>query len=276
MKIKNNQGQVRNGIKIFGFIFLVNNVLVIASLLPSPDSVTLWIQAGAVLIISWLCLRWEKNVLSSIGLCINSNFVSEFLIGTIFGILLILVSALTIKSFGGFDWVRNSQVSLGQLFYSSVPFIAISVTEELIFRGYAFQRAIRGFGRILALTLFGGLFILMHWNNPGMTGSTKFLASLGIGLASVLLGLAYIRTGSLALPIGIHLGWNWAQGSLLGFGVSGTKSRGYWEPIFNDFPSWFTGGEFGLEASLPGVLICLIACFSIGFWRPDRNHEKMS
>jgi uncharacterized protein len=64
-----------------------------------------------------------------------------------------------------------------------------------------------------------GYFLLIHMNNPGITGNTKLLASANIFLASIMFGLAFIRTGSLAL----HFIANWAQGTLLGFGVSGMK-----------------------------------------------------
>jgi hypothetical protein len=75
-----------------------------------------------------------------------------------------------------------------------------------------------------------------------------------------LLGLAYLRTESLAMPIGINLGWNWAQGSLLGFGVSGTGfAHGIWTPALAAKPHWITGGDFGLEGSLLCAPICLLA-----------------
>jgi hypothetical protein len=87
-------------------------------------------------------------------------------------------------------------------------------------------------------------------------------------LAAILLGLCYLRTRSLALPIGLHLGWNWAQGSLLGFGVSGTTEvQGLWRPVFHGRPEWLTGGAFGLEASLPCALVCGLAIFLLGRWK---------
>jgi hypothetical protein len=106
----------------------------------------------------------------------------------------------------------------------------------------------------------------MHWGNPGMHGATKIWATVNIALAAVLLGLCYLRTRSLALPIGVHLGWNWAQGSLLGFGVSGTTDiKGLWTPVFHSKPEWLTGGAFGLEASLVCTLVCGVAI--LGLWR---------
>jgi hypothetical protein len=116
--------------------------------------------------------------------------------------------------------------------------------------------------------VFAALFALMHWGNPGMHGATKAWATVNIALAAILLGFCYLRTRSLALPIGVHLGWNWAQGSLLGFGVSGTTDiKGAWTPVFHGKPEWLTGGAFGLEASVLCTLVCAAVIFGLWRWR---------
>ncbi len=110
-------------------------------------------------------------------------------------------------------------------------------------------------------------FALGHWGNPGMQGATKVWASLNIGLAAIMLGLAYLKTRSLALPIGLHLGWNWAQGTLLGFGVSGNAEVGFLRPVFHGQPEWLTGGAFGLEASLPAILVLVAFILYLSRWK---------
>ena len=101
-----------------------------------------------------------------------------------------------------------------------------------------------------------------------MEGGTRVWATINIGLAAILLGFCYLRTQSLALPIGVHLGWNWMQGSVLGFGVSGTTDfPGIWAPVLHDRPTWLTGGAFGLEASLICTLVCSAAIFALWRWR---------
>jgi membrane protease YdiL (CAAX protease family) len=269
-QIKNPDGQARSGYKIFGFIALLLGLgalaalLVMLGLLPGGPAGE-WALAAAALGASWLCLKWEGEPLSSIGLRMNVRFFIEFAIGALLGAALIMAIALTIKLFGGFAWERG-QASLGGIFYMLAPFLALSVYEELLFRGDIFQRAVQGMGRAYALLLFALFFVVGHWGNPGTVGPTKLRGSLNIGLASRMLGLAWIKTKSLALPFGIHLGWNWAQGPLLGFGVSGGQLQGYWKPMFNDMPQWFTGGSFGLEASLPGAIVCAVACAGLAAW----------
>ncbi|MDP2875687.1 MAG: CPBP family intramembrane metalloprotease, partial [Holophaga sp.] len=112
------------------------------------------------------------------------------------------------------------------------------------------------------------LFGIAHWGNPGMLGAVKYWATLDIALAAVFLGLAYLRTRSLALPIGIHLGWNWTQGNVLGFGVSGTTGHPGWiRPIFHGKPEWMSGGTFGIEASIFGVIAVLIGIYLLWQWK---------
>jgi membrane protease YdiL (CAAX protease family) len=89
-----------------------------------------------------------------------------------------------------------------------------------------------------------------------------YLAGANVFLASILFGLAYVRTRSLAMPLGLHLAANLAQGPVLGFGVSGTEGASLLVPSISGAPDWLYGGKFGLEASLPG-LACLVALLVI-------------
>ena len=100
-----------------------------------------------------------------------------------------------------------------------------------------------------------------------MEGTTQVLATIDTALGAILLGLAYLRTGSLALPIGIHFGWNWVQGSLLGFDVSGVDQAGWLLPELLDKPQWLTGGEFGPEASVFAMGVDAVAVFLAWRWK---------
>ncbi|HAT30727.1 MAG TPA: hypothetical protein DCW29_07705 [Janthinobacterium sp.] len=72
--------------------------------------------------------------------------------------------------------------------------------------------------------IFAFLFAQVHTLNPGMSGLTMVFGLLNIFLASLMLGYCYLRSGSLALPVGVHLGWNWTQ-SALGFSGSGNAPK---------------------------------------------------
>jgi len=225
-----------------------------------------WLGAALGAAASAICLRLEGRPFGSIGFVPGGRWVRDLLLGTLGGILLILTTALVIRGFDGFHWMRATDVGLRQLGFAAAVFLGVGFNEEILARGYPFQRLVEGGGPWVGQLSFAAFFALLHWGNPGMHGATKVWATLNIGLAAVLLGFCYLRTRSLALPIGMHLGWNWAQGSLLGFGVSGnTDIKGLWTPVFHGKPEWLTGGAFGLEASLPCALICGAAI--LGLWR---------
>lgn len=129
------------------------------------------------------------------------------------------------------------------------------ITQELLVRSYIFQELWSKFGAMSALVTTTVLFVALH-AAPILQGGTQgLIAGLNIFLASVLLGLAYLRTGALWAPIGIHLGWNGLQGPVLGISVTGTDiGLGQWR-VF-EFPGapLLTGGELGVEGGLAGLL----------------------
>lgn len=271
----NRQGTVRSGWKVFGFISLSMSLLAIKQAgrsllhLPRPSmAINVWIHVALISVASIICVRLEKRSFLGLGLRLGSRWLVECAVGTLGGILLILLTALIVKGFGGFHWERTPAVGVPQLLIMAISFLGVAFAEEMSDRGYPFQRLIEGVGPGWGQLVFAGIFALEHWGNPGMHGATRAWATLNIGLAAILLGFCYLRTRSLALPIGVHLGWNWAQGSLLGFGVSGTTSfKGLWTPVFHGRPEWLTGGSFGLEASLPLALVCGAAILLLWRWK---------
>jgi len=74
------------------------------------------------------------------------------------------------------------------------------------------------------------------------------------------MALAYLRTNSLWLPIGLHIGWNLAQ-ALLNLAVTGQKFANGEETIILSGPVIITGGTAGLEGSviaLPSVIVGIL------------------
>lgn len=269
------KGRVRNGWKVLGYaacVLALGFILELAFGLVPPhlrtEDVGVWLEFLVFLGAAWACLRLEGESLASIGFRFGGRWSREFALGALGGFLLMAATAGIVRLAGGFHWVRTPGVGPAALARALLLYLGVGFAEETGFRGYAFQRLVRGLGPWGAQLLFALLFAMAHWHNPGMAGATKIWATVNIALAAILLGLAYLRTGSLALSIGIHLGWNWTQGSLLGFGVSGTTGTpGWWSPVFQGRPAWLTGGAFGLEASLPCALVCGLAILLLALWK---------
>lgn len=272
---KNPQGEVRNGWKAGGFVLvfaaLIILVNVVAKHLLHLGQVNLLVNktlsTAIILAAGWICLAFEGKPFSAMGYRMNTRWAGELGLGVLAGAGIMVLTALLTLGAGGFHWVRGGG-TLASTGWGLLLFVIVGFNEETLFRGYLFQRLVAGLREWPAQVLMAFLFALAHWSNPGMSGATKVWATLNIALAAVLLGLCYLKTKSLALPIGVHIGWNFTQGNLLGFGVSGTsEAKGLLQPVFHSRPEWLTGGTFGLEASLPCAVVCLVAVILLARWK---------
>jgi membrane protease YdiL (CAAX protease family) len=160
------------------------------------------------------------------------------------------------------------------LVYGVYMFLFVALLEENLCRGFLFQRLTDGAGFWVAQIAFGAVFVFGHWENPGMSGVTKVIASVDLFLGAILLGLAWRRTRSLALPVGIHLGWNWTQGFLLGFDVSGIGAPGWFHPQLLGDAVWLNGGAFGPEASVFAIVVDIAVIALLWRWRPQPLRER--
>ncbi len=160
---------------------------------------------------------------------VNEAWIKTLFSGILIGASLMLTPAFILFLFGAVQW-RVNTIDYSSIVSVTFLFVSIAVAEELLFRGFIFQRLISGIGQWKAQLIIGGLFLLTHLNNPGMTGIIKAFASINIFLASIMFGLAFIRTKSLSMPIGLHFMANWVQGVVLGFGVSGNEQTSILKP----------------------------------------------
>jgi uncharacterized protein len=101
-----------------------------------------------------------------------------------------------------------------------------------------------------------------------MIYSAKICVCSNIYLASLLFGLAFTRTRSVAMPLRIHFMANWVQGGSPGFGVSGTNQSGILIPVFRQNFDWLSGGSFGLEGSPLGLICVVVALILLNTWKP--------
>ena len=265
----NSQRQLRNGWWILIF-FLVLAMLLLPTILQAQKNsmdVSIGVQVMIIALTSLICQLLRRESLVELWGKFDARWLKELFIGGLIGSALMLIPAFVLAIFGLVEWRWNPE-GISVLLPSLSLFAGVAVAEELLFRGFVFQRLISGVGQWIAQLSMAAYFLLTHLNNPGMTGSIKVMASLNIFLASILFGLAFIRTRSLAMPLGLHWMANWVQGGILGFGVSGTEQSGLLMPTFGDAPIWLTGGQFGLEASLPGLICIVIMLLVVYMMKP--------
>ncbi len=272
--LRNDNGQLRNGwwILLFIAIFLASQLVYhpVSRGLQQIGARKEWLAplpVVFVLLVTWICMRLRRQALSGVGLRLDATWLGQVLCGIAFGAVEMLAVAALIFLAGGVRFELDPARAVAALAHGVWFFAWVAVLEELLFRGFVFQRLVDGIGAPMALLLAASLFTLAHWGNPGMEGSTLAWATIDNGLGAILLGLAYLRTGSLALPMGIHFGWNWTQGSVLGFDVSGLSQAGWLLPHLLDKPQWLSGGAFGPEASVFSVAVDAAAVLLLWRWK---------
>ena len=258
----NSERQLRNGWWILMFFLVLASLLVPTLIATQQNSmeVSMELQAIIIVLTSFICQLLRRKPLTELLGKFNGRWLKELCVGGLIGSAPMMIPAFILGVFGWVDWQWNPN-GVSALSSSLLLFAAVAIAEELLFRGFVFQRLISGLGQWPAQLITAAFFLLTHLNNRGMTDSIKLMAGVNIFLASILFGLVFIRTGSLAMPIGLHLMANWMQGGVLGFGVSGTEQSGLLIPAFEEVPVWLTGGQFGLEASVPGLVCLAVALF---------------
>ena len=209
-------------------------------------------QLFGTLFTVWLFQKFvNRESFTSIGLEF-SGYKDDFVSGLLLGVGLIALGFGTLYIFN-FLSVASIQFSLiDQLFYLSL-FAVVSLNEEIAIRGYILQNLSSSFNKYIALVLSSLVFMIMHIGNPNMSAVPLF----NLFLAGLLLGVYCIHKNNLWFPIGAHITWNYFQGPVLGFEVSGNDV----DSIFIQSLSGselITGGEFGFEGSIILTVLMII------------------
>lgn len=130
-------------------------------------------------------------------------------------------------------------------------------------RGYLLGRMLRTrINKFLALFISSLIFACMHLLNPHVT----WLSMLNLVLAGMLLGVSYLYTRNLWFPISLHLFWNWIQGPVLGYEVSGNQFGGSLLKLQLSNQTMINGGAFGFEGSIVCTVLELILIGTLIWW----------
>lgn len=200
----------------------------------------------------------EKRSLSSIGFNKN-NWLKKYSLGFLIGLAMMSIIVLILLPFGYITVDKNPIQPVGVSAIASVLVILFGwiiqgATEEIVTRGWLLNvlstKYNIGVGLLISSTLFG----LMHLTNPNV----NYIAVINIILVGLFYGLYVIKTNDLWAVCGMHSAWNFAQGNLFGFEVSGLDvSVGSLIDLNLVGSDFVTGGIFGPEAGITATFILL-------------------
>lgn len=212
---------------------------------------------AAALIAGYLCARFFEGLpWRSLGLTLHSGWLRDLIVGLVVGFVSLAIAVgVTLPTRGllfGFNNLGLMSVA-GSMIGSGALFFVAALAEEAIFRGYGLQTLTRAKLAWLAVVLTSVPFGLVHLRNPNVVPGITFINTV---LAGLWFAVAYLRTRSLWLPLGLHWSWNWALGWFFGLPVSGAHVVS--TPLLKALdvgPFWLTGGSYGIE----GGLACTVA-----------------
>lgn len=199
----------------------------------------------SVFLSAWVVWRFRKVSLAVWGRSLALRR-KDVLAGILLAVVLYAVG-FGISLLAGAIEVAGVALNLSTLFISLGFCLLVAITEELALRGFVLERMLQGgVNKFWALFLSAALFSLIHIGNPNF----DFLSFINLLLAGILLGSSYIYTRNLSFPIALHWFWNWIQGPVLGYEVSGNKFCDGLLTLHLPEANLINGGAFGFEGSI--------------------------
>lgn len=234
-------------------------------------------SAIAFTLATWIAWRWlDRKPFLELGLNWTPEAGRDLAFGTLlpaalFAGIYVVEWAAGWLTFHGWAWEMGPSRVIPQLIAWLVIFLIVGYQEELLSRGYHLQTLIDGLNLTWAVVISSSVFAILHIFNP----SADLTSTLGIFAAGLFLAYGWIRTGQLWVPIGIHIGWNFFQGPIFGFRVSGLETF-HLVSHSVDGPSLLTGGEFGPEAGLLGLAAMALGTAATWWYTRGRSPGLLS
>lgn len=211
---------------------------------------------GGTMLATWLFRHFiDRQSVWSLGFDYRHRF-NDAIMGFGVGAGLIAIGFVLLWAIGAIK-IIGLHIHPLNLFLFVLLLIAVSLNEEISVRGYMLFNLLQSLDKYVALAISAVVFGVLHALNPNFSA----VALLNIILAGVLLGIYYVHQKNLWFPFTLHFAWNFFQGPVFGFEVSGTNLSGIIEQEVSG-SVWLTGGSFGFEGS---VLLSVLLLAAIGF-----------
>lgn len=289
MVFKNKSNEIRSGWKIlvvfaltYGLSIIVSIILgivlgVIGSATGNADYlltgniasimnneliflVSVALSNGVSIISCIIVWRWlDKKKIREMGLTSIKSNSKEFLVGLVAGAITISIVSIGIICFGNVEFVNSvnkPNISLS-LVYGLIAFAFVGFGEEILSRGYIMSVLKQTRSKWVVLVGPALIFAMLHLANNGIS----ILAFINLFLVGLLFAYMFMKSKNIWMPIGYHITWNYFQGYIWGFGVSGNDVQGLYK-IKNVSDNIINGGAFGPEG---GLMVTIVICLTFGF-----------
>lgn len=206
----------------------------------------------------------DEGRLAAQGFPTHGAWFRQIVDGTLLGAAMVTGCVLAIRLAADVQFTMRPSAR-GFLAVALLAFLiaVAAMKEEVACRGYLFQRLIEAggtrWGPPLGIVVMSLLFGLLHIGNPQVTRG----AVVNTVVIGAVLALAYLRTGALWLPFGIHFGWNFMLGVVFGLPVSGITEFAVLVQGRAQGPVWLTGGGYGIEGSAVATVVILLGIVPI-------------
>lgn len=210
---------------------------------------------GTSIVVCFFVKYVDKEKFIDIGFRFK-NRINEFWTGLLIGFIIMLIGFGLLVLL---DEIKFQEIAINfkEISFSIALFILVSLTEEILYRGYVLRNLMYSFDKYIALIISSIIFSTMHGLNPYV----DTIGFLNIFLAGILLGITYINTKNLWFPIALHFSWNFFQ-TFLGFNVSGQNAYS----VINfkiEKSTILNGGAFGFEGSILSLIAITITIIAI-------------
>jgi membrane protease YdiL (CAAX protease family) len=272
----NTGSQVRSGWKFAAYVmfflilYLAAAVIVTSILAPSAEELmdnqlvvlamnqfALFIPAAGAMLLTVRFL--DHRPLRTFGVGFMPNWRAHLLWGLGIAAVMLGVMLAGCYAFGYVAMRWTGGQAPPQILLATLGILMVAaLNEELVFRGFPLQLLVEGIGQWPAVIAMSMLFGALHLFNP----NASWLGVLNTVVAGVMLSLAYVRTRSLALPYGIHIGWNAGLGFVFGFPLSGIDLASLWTTGTAGSET-VLGGGYGPEGGLLATFIFASAALMV-------------
>jgi membrane protease YdiL (CAAX protease family) len=219
------------------------------------------------LITIWLMMKFaDEKPFYTLGFK-NHEIGKDICRGIFLGFIIMLLG-FSILYFTNQIEIQNVVLDSKSFFAGLFLFIFVGITEEILVRGYILKNLLASFKNYIALFISAIIFSILHLGNPFM----DFISFIQLFVIGFLFGIPYVITRKLWFSIALHFSWNFFQGTIFGFNVSGNQQYSIIQTKFNIATIW-NGGNFGFEGSILCLLFQLMA-IAVVLLEYHKNRKK--